>query len=272
MCSPDRRSGRGRRPPSWAEVGPIPGSAWPGGETGGMAFGQQAGPPASRREVQELLTLLQDAGYTDFRDARGPMGFTQRQAAGKFTRDEAAAFIAQLQETESSGEPAAQSGRQSPPRVCSHGTSHGGRRGRRAQRPKARPVRRPRSGGHELFDEGRAHRHLHGREPGWRSRCTWSPMARTQRPRNRGDLPLAHRDRSPWGPPSSAHRRRRHRRWRDASPGSATSAYQKTGSPAQPSAPSAQIALLPLAAARSSAIDRARSTNRRAHRPRSGAP
>jgi hypothetical protein len=61
-----------------------------------MAFGQQAGPPASRREVQELLTLLHDAGHTDFRDARGPMGFTQRQAAGKFTRDEAAAFIAQL--------------------------------------------------------------------------------------------------------------------------------------------------------------------------------
>jgi hypothetical protein len=71
-----------------------------------MAFGQQPGPPASRRELQELLTLLQDAGHTDFRDARGPMGFTQRQAAGKFTRDEAAAFIAQLQETESSGEPA----------------------------------------------------------------------------------------------------------------------------------------------------------------------
>jgi hypothetical protein len=72
-----------------------------------MAFGQQPGPPASRREVQELLTLLQEAGHTDFRDARGPMGFTQRQAAGKFTRDEAAAFIAQLQEAESSGEPPA---------------------------------------------------------------------------------------------------------------------------------------------------------------------
>ncbi len=70
-----------------------------------MAFGQQAGPPASPREVQKLLTLLQDAGHTDFRDARGPMGFTQRQAAGKFTRDEAAAFLAQLEETESSGEP-----------------------------------------------------------------------------------------------------------------------------------------------------------------------
>ena len=71
-----------------------------------MAFGQQAGPLASRREVQELLALLQDAGHAGFRDARGPMGFTQRQAAGKFTRDEAAAFIAQLQEAESLGEPA----------------------------------------------------------------------------------------------------------------------------------------------------------------------
>jgi hypothetical protein len=50
--------------------------------------------------VRELLALLQDAGHLDFRDARGPMGFTQRQAAGKFTSDEATAFIDQLQEAE----------------------------------------------------------------------------------------------------------------------------------------------------------------------------
>ena len=62
-----------------------------------MAFGQQAGPPASARQVRELLELLQEAGHTDFRDARGPMGLTQRQAAGKFTRDEAAALIDRLQ-------------------------------------------------------------------------------------------------------------------------------------------------------------------------------
>lgn len=62
-----------------------------------MVFGQQSGPPASPRQVQELLALLKDAGHTSFRDARGPMGFTQRQAAGKFTRDEATAFIDQLQ-------------------------------------------------------------------------------------------------------------------------------------------------------------------------------
>ena len=77
-----------------------------------MAFGQQAGPPASGRQVQELLALLQDAGHTDFRDARGPMGFTQRQAAGKFTRDEAQAFIDQLQQAaHEGGAPPAPAGR-----------------------------------------------------------------------------------------------------------------------------------------------------------------
>ena len=65
-----------------------------------MAFGQQSGPPASAKQVQELLTLLKDAGHSDFRDARGPMGFSQRQAAGRFTRDEAIAFIDRLQDAE----------------------------------------------------------------------------------------------------------------------------------------------------------------------------
>jgi hypothetical protein len=64
-----------------------------------MAFGQQAGPPATARQVQRLLELLHDAGHTDFRDGRGPLGFTQRQAAGKFTREEADAFIEQLEAT-----------------------------------------------------------------------------------------------------------------------------------------------------------------------------
>jgi hypothetical protein len=57
--------------------------------------------------MRELLALLNDAGHTDFRDARGPMGFTQRQAAGKFTRDEAAAFIARLQGNELEAAPTA---------------------------------------------------------------------------------------------------------------------------------------------------------------------
>lgn len=68
-----------------------------------MAFGQASGPPATAREVQTLLELLNRAGHADFRDARGPMGFTQRQAAGKFTRDEAAELIEQLEEAEDSG-------------------------------------------------------------------------------------------------------------------------------------------------------------------------
>lgn len=69
-----------------------------------MAFGQQAGPPASAKQIQELLTLLQEAGHTDFRDARGPMGFNQRQAGGRFTRDEAAALIEQLQNASAEGD------------------------------------------------------------------------------------------------------------------------------------------------------------------------
>ena len=65
-----------------------------------MAFGQSAGPSASHRQVAELLELLQAAGHADFKDARGPMGFNQRQAAGRFTADEAAELIEQLQEAE----------------------------------------------------------------------------------------------------------------------------------------------------------------------------
>jgi hypothetical protein len=63
-----------------------------------MAFGQSSGPPATHSQMRELTELLQAAGHSDFRDARGPMGFTQRQANGKFTRDEADEFIAALQE------------------------------------------------------------------------------------------------------------------------------------------------------------------------------
>lgn len=62
-----------------------------------MAFGQSSGPPATGKQLNELLELLDAAGHSDFRDARGPMGFNQRQAGGKFTRDEADAFIEQLQ-------------------------------------------------------------------------------------------------------------------------------------------------------------------------------
>jgi hypothetical protein len=68
-----------------------------------MTFGQSSGPPATGKQVRELLEMLAAAGHCDFRDARGPMGFTQRQASGKFTRDEAEAFI-NLLESEANGE------------------------------------------------------------------------------------------------------------------------------------------------------------------------
>ncbi len=71
-----------------------------------MSFGQASGPPATAKQVRELQELLEAAGHSDFRDARGPMGFTQRQAGGKFTRDEAQAFIDQL-EAEALDAPAA---------------------------------------------------------------------------------------------------------------------------------------------------------------------
>lgn len=79
---------------SWAAT--IAFVVTPGDENEGMAFGQSPGRPATGRQVNELLELLNQAGHADFRDARGPMGFNQRQAGGKFTADEADAFIEQL--------------------------------------------------------------------------------------------------------------------------------------------------------------------------------
>lgn len=75
---------------------------------GGMAFGQQGGPPATARQLKEMMALLEQAGYSSFREARGPLGFTQRQGGGKFTGPEAAAFIEQLEaEGEAESEPKA---------------------------------------------------------------------------------------------------------------------------------------------------------------------
>jgi hypothetical protein len=71
-----------------------------------MAFGQHPGPPATGRQIQQLTELLHASGHTDFRDARGPLGLTQRQAGGRFTRDEAEALITRL-EAEAQDEPPA---------------------------------------------------------------------------------------------------------------------------------------------------------------------
>ncbi len=62
-----------------------------------MAFGQQLGPPASQSQVRTLLALVRSAGHEDFRQARASLGLTQRQAGGRFTRDEAAALIESLE-------------------------------------------------------------------------------------------------------------------------------------------------------------------------------
>lgn len=63
-----------------------------------MAFGQAAGPPATHKQLDQLLDLLMEAGFESFKEARYPMDFTQRQAGGKFTRDEAEEFIAKMEE------------------------------------------------------------------------------------------------------------------------------------------------------------------------------
>lgn len=60
-----------------------------------MAFGNSA-PPASQKQVQYLLSLVQKAGHEGFRDARYPLGLTQRQASGKFSKTEASALIDRL--------------------------------------------------------------------------------------------------------------------------------------------------------------------------------
>src|SRR3954468_23824893 len=68
-----------------------------------MSFGQTA-PPATSKQVQYLLSLVQKAGHTSFRDARGPLGLTQRQASGKFSRNEASTLIDRLIAEDEGGE------------------------------------------------------------------------------------------------------------------------------------------------------------------------
>lgn len=69
-----------------------------------MAFGQQAGPPATARQIQQLRELLEAAGHGDFRDARGALGLTQRQSSGKFTRGEAEELVERLEAAAERGE------------------------------------------------------------------------------------------------------------------------------------------------------------------------
>ena len=61
-----------------------------------MSFGQSNGPAASAKQLQYLEALVAKAGYDSFREARHPLGLTQRQAGGKFSTFEASALIEQL--------------------------------------------------------------------------------------------------------------------------------------------------------------------------------
>jgi hypothetical protein len=68
-----------------------------------MAFGSSA-PPATQKQVQYLLSLVRKAGHESFRDARHPLGLTQRQASGTFSRAEASALIDRLLADPAGGE------------------------------------------------------------------------------------------------------------------------------------------------------------------------
>lgn len=79
-----------------------------------MTFGKPTGPPASAQQMRRLSDLIHAAGHEDFRDARGPLGLNQRQAAGRFTRGEADELIERL-EAECSDNPAPTTVNQSGP-------------------------------------------------------------------------------------------------------------------------------------------------------------
>jgi len=53
--------------------------------------------------VSYLLALVRAQGHTDFRDARGPLRLSQRQAGGRFTTQEASALIDRLVSSTSGG-------------------------------------------------------------------------------------------------------------------------------------------------------------------------
>lgn len=65
-----------------------------------MSFGARSGPPASAKQLAYLESLVEQAGFASFREARHPLGLTQRQAGGKFSKQEASALIDQLLEAE----------------------------------------------------------------------------------------------------------------------------------------------------------------------------
>jgi hypothetical protein len=73
-------------------------SGWPGWSEGIYDYlvPFADGPPASPKQLQYLLSLIQGAGHGGFRDARRPLELTSRQAGGKFTVGEASELIDRL--------------------------------------------------------------------------------------------------------------------------------------------------------------------------------
>ena len=90
----------------WARLFSAPevGRGW---FTDEMSFGQQSGPPASQKQLDYLLSLLEAEGY-DFATARHRYGFTQRQARGKFSIGEAKDTIDRLVAQAEEGDPGAE--------------------------------------------------------------------------------------------------------------------------------------------------------------------
>jgi hypothetical protein len=61
-----------------------------------MSFGSHSGPPATAKQVAYLESLVRQAGFTGFAEARHPLHLTARQARGKFSRTEASDLIDRL--------------------------------------------------------------------------------------------------------------------------------------------------------------------------------
>ena len=116
-----------------------------------MAFGQAAGPPASARQIQELAELLEARGFDSFKEARHPFGLTQRQAAGKFTVDEATELIDRLSIVDDDAAPADELARQAAAPAPGRAMTAPGRGD--SDRVAARALRRQEDAAVELLSE-----------------------------------------------------------------------------------------------------------------------
>lgn len=71
-----------------------------------MSFGSGTGPPATAKQIAYLESLVRQAGFTGFAEARHPLDLTARQSRGKFSRTEASALIDHLTDAEAESESA----------------------------------------------------------------------------------------------------------------------------------------------------------------------